>query len=418
MEFLGYHITIGICILLSAFFSGTETSIISASRLNLEYLARLGNPGARRGLLILDNIEDAVSMVLIGNNIVNMSAASFLVYIATRSYLLSDLWLFLLTIVQTIFFLIFCELSPKIITNAMADSYLMFFSLPIRVLMFVLKPAVNLSLLVTSAYKRFLGLNDIKRSLITSRDEIDILFDMGEKEGIITYDHKTYVSEMLTFKDMCARDIMRPTISIVSIDIKAGVRSLVDMIDKTGFSRIPVFENRVDNITGYIFYRDILKRPDEKNLSDYLIRAHYIPSTKNIFELYLEMIQNKVPLVFVVNEHGGVIGMVTHEDIAEEVVGEIQTADHNDEDYIRPLDDGRFVLRGDMNIDFFNRSFHLDIEKKGFETIAGFLMFNLKRIPRKGDTCEYKKYRFQVDEGSERSVTRILLIPPKKLRKK
>ena len=418
MEYLGYHITIIICTVLSAFFSGTETAMISASRLNLEYLGRLGVKGAQRGLYILDHIEDAVGMVLIGNNIVNMSAASFIVYVATRAYLLSDIQLFLVTAAQTVFFLVFCELSPKIITNAKADSYLILFSLPIRILMIILGPAVTFSLLITTAYKRFLGLKDIKRSLVSSRDEIDILFEMGQKEGIITNDHKTFVSEILSFKEMTASEIMRPTVSIISMDIKAGLRNLVDLINETGFSRIPVFENRVDNITGYIFYRDILKKPDAAGLSELLIPAHYIPSTRNIFELYLEMIQNKVPMVFVVNEHGGVIGMVTHEDIAEEVVGEIQTADHKDEEYIQALNDGRFMLRGDMDIDFFNRIFNLDVPKKGYETLAGFLMFNMKRIPRKGDTFEYRKFRFQVEDGTERSVTRIQLIPPRKLKKK
>ncbi len=408
-EYLVYNVGVIVFIFLSAFFSGTETSIVSANRFNIEVLARKGKKSAERSIYVLDNLEDAVGMVLIGNNVANISATAFIIFIATNAFALEDTELLAVTVIQTLLFLVACEITPKVVAKAKADQYLMFFSVPIKLLMIVLKPAVRFSLLITVAYKKIFRLEKINNSIVPSRDEIDLLYEIGEKEGLINEENKNYVSEILSFRETAAYDIMRPLVDIVSIEKSDSVRNLVALIDKTGFSRMPVYESRVDNIIGYIFYRDILKNRNAEKVYELIIKAHYIPGTKNIYELYLEMQQNKMPLVFVVNEHGGVTGMVTHEDIAEELVGEIQTEDHEVEDFITEISARKYRLRGDLDIDYFRRYFSIDIDKKGFETIAGFLMFYMKKIPRQGDSFEYKKIKFLVEEATERSVEKVVI---------
>ncbi|PKL35653.1 MAG: hypothetical protein CVV44_19160 [Spirochaetae bacterium HGW-Spirochaetae-1] len=407
--FLVYEILIFVFILFSAFFSGAETAIISSRRIAIETSAKKGKKSARRALYILDNMEDAIGMILIGNNIANVTATAFITYIATASYMLNDRGIFAVTAVQTLFFLLCCEIFPKIIARARAESFLNLFSLPIKGLTVVFRPVNRVSLAFTSVLKKILGIRRTGNSLVRSREELNILFKIGEKEGVIDGEHLMYVSEILSFKEMTAHEIMTPTIDIVSIELQSSVRQLVGLIESTRFSRIPVFDKRVDNIVGYIFFRDIFKREKVNNIAEIMIPASYVPSTKNIFELYIEMQDRKIPLVFVVNEYGAVIGMVSHEDIAEEVVGEIQSMDHTDEDLIVQVSEREFLISGDLDIEHFQKLFSLELEKRGFETIAGFVMSRMGKIPVKGEKFVYNKFTFIVEEATDRSVEKIIL---------
>lgn len=409
LQFQLYLFLIFVMMLLSFFFSGSETAILTSRRFELEALSDAGNRNAARSLQVLDNVEDAVSMILIGNNIVNIASAAFITYIATSAFLLDEPGLLAVTAVQTVLFLILCEVTPKVVARARAETFLMVCSYPLLALMAVMKPAVKVALLFSGALKSLLGITAPERRGVRSREEIDILFRMGKEEGVIDEEHHVYVSEILSFKGITAREIMTPTIDIVSVELDQGVKELTDVIVKNRFSRVPVYEKRVDNIVGYVFYREILKNRNAKKIADVMNRAYYVPATKRIVEIYAEMVENLIPMVFVVNEHGGVIGMVTHEDIAEEVVGEIQTRDQSEEELLTELGRNRYAVSGRMDIEFFMKRFKLAIEKKGFETLAGFVAYRMGKIPRKGDRFHYDRYTFIIDEATERSVEKVIV---------
>ncbi len=412
-----YIILIGVMMFLSFFFSGTETALLTSNRFYLESLSKTGNRRAKLSLRIVDNIEDTMGMILIGNNIVNISSTAFITYIATTAFMLQELGMLVVTAVQTILFLVICEVTPKVVARARAETFLMFFSYPIKILLVIMKPTIKFSLLFTKVLKSLLGVTESERSSIRSREEIDILFKIGEEDGVINVEHHEYVSEILSFRGMTAREIMTPTIDIVSIDVDAGMRELADLIVRTRFSRIPVYSGRVDNLVGYVFYRDILKHRSAKKIPDIMNKVHYVPATKRIVELYNEMVENLVPMVFIVDEHGAVVGMVTHEDIAEEVVGEIQTRDQSEEELVVELGRGKFLLSGKMDIEYFMRSFNIHIDKKGFETLAGFIEYRLGRIPKKGDRLDHEKYTFIIDEATDRSIEKVIVQTMKKKKK-
>jgi len=412
-----YIILIGVMMFLSFFFSGTETALLTSNRFYLESLSKTGNRRAKLSLRIVDNIEDTMGMILIGNNIVNISSTAFITYIVTTAFMLQELGMLVVTAVQTILFLIICEVTPKVVARARAETFLMFFSYPIKILLVIMKPTIKFSLLFTKVLKSLLGVTESERSSIRSREEIDILFKIGEEDGVINVEHHEYVSEILSFRGMTAREIMTPTIDIVSIDVDAGMRELADLIVRTRFSRIPVYRGRVDNLVGYVFYRDILKHRSAKKIPDIMNKVHYVPATKRIVELYNEMVENLVPMVFIVDEHGAVVGMVTHEDIAEEVVGEIQTRDQSEEELVVELGRGKFLLSGKMDIEYFMRSFNIHIDKKGFETLAGFIEYRLGRIPKKGDRLDHEKYTFIIDEATDRSIEKVIVQTMKKKKK-
>ncbi len=417
-QYQAYITMIGIMMFLSFFFSGTETALLTSNRFYLESLSKTGNRRAKLSMAIIDTMEDTMSMILIGNNIVNISSAAFMTYIATTAFMLDELELLIVTAVQTILFLILCEVTPKVVARARADAFLMTFAYPIKVLLVIMKPAVRFSLIISRALKALLGITESERRSIRSRDEIDILFKIGEEEGIINEEHHEYVAEILSFRGMTAKEIMTPTIDIVSIEAGAGMRELADLIVRSRFSRIPVYSGRVDNLIGYVFYRDILKHRNAKKITEIMNKVHYVPATKRIVALYTEMVENLIPMVFVVDEHGAVVGMVTHEDIAEEVVGEIQTRDQSEEELVTELGRGKFLLSGRMDIEYFMRSFNIHIDKKGFETLSGFIEYRLGRIPKKGDRLDHEKYTFIIDEATERSIEKIIVQSAKEKKKK
>ncbi len=409
-----YEAAVLFMILLSAFFSGYETSLISSNRIKIETDAKNGLRSAQRALYILDRIEDAIGTILIGNNVANIGATAFITFLATRAFFLDEKGLLIVTLVQTFIFLVLCEVSPKVVARSKPESFLKFFSYPIIFLMTVLKPFIWLSLFVSKLLNRKIKTGQMSSSIVRSRDELDLLFKLGRKEGVIYKDHQIYISEILSFQEVSAYEIMTPVIDIESVDITSGVKKLVELIDRTGFSRIPVFDRRVDNIVGYIFYRDILKNPGAKEIKDIITKPYYVPGTKNIYELYQEMYENSIPIAFVVNEYGGVIGMLSNEDIAEEVVGEIQTSDHREDKLIIRVSEKKYLLSGDLNIDYFQRHFNIPVEKRGFKTLAGFITYHLKKIPKKGDRLSYKNRTFVIDEATDRSVEKVVMYLPGK----
>ncbi len=418
MEYLIYEILIGVFILMSAIFSGTETAVTSSNSIKLRALAEKGNKLASMSINILDNIEDALSMVLIGNNFANVAATAFIVFVATKAFMFHESEVFIVTTVQTIFFLIFCEILPKTIARSRAETYLMVLSYPIYILLLIFKPAVKVSLVFSSWLKSLLNIDNLKYSVIGSRDEIGTLFKMGEKEGIIDEDHNSFVTEILSFRNLTANEVMTPTIDVFSIEEKQSIKQLIKLIDETRFSRIPVYQERVDNIIGYIHFKDFLKNGIVKNISDIVQKPYYVPSTKRISELYLEMQDNNIPLVFVVNEFGGIQGLITDEDIAEEIVGEIQTRDHPEEELIKEIKENRYLLSGSLDIDFFQKQFDVFIEKKGFETIAGFVTYRFGKIPKKGESFEYGGHIFTVFDATDRSVEKVAFKRSARARKK
>jgi putative hemolysin len=284
---------------------------------------------------------------------------------------------------------------------------------PLYIIKTLFFPLTALSSLLTTIIQKVFRFDSARSSLIRSRDEIGMLFSIGNKEGIIRKKHQEYIDEIMDLHAITAREIMTPIIDIVSVERGEPIRKVVLLIGKTRFSRIPVYDARVDNIIGYVYYRDLFEKKGVKKIDDVLRKPYFIPSTKKVDELFFEMQERDVRMLFVVNEFGGVEGLVTTEDIVEEVVGEIQTRDHPHSDLIQELHNRSYLVRGETDIEYFVKKFGMRIEKKGFETLAGFITAQLGRIPHTGETFTIDDFRFKVHEGSEKAVNSVIVTIPK-----
>lgn len=395
--------------LFSSFSAALEIAVVSSSRLKLEASAKKGKKSALRAISIIDRGEQAIGILLIVNNIAHIGAAAFTTFIATMYFKADETGIVIITAVQAVVFLIVCEYFPKILSRISPETFIMKFSLPTIFFMTLFLPANSVVIYFSKLIRKIINKGGADRSLLISREEIDILFRIGKSEGTINEDSHAFLSEILSLKKVIAYEIRTPMIDIVSIEKNQSVKDLIELIDESRFSRIPVYEDRVDNIIGYVFYRDILKEKKPQNISQFIMKPHYVPDTKNILELYFEMRENSIPVYFVVNEFGGVIGMVTHEDIAEEIVGEIHTRDHAKEDIIIKINERKYSIHGNLDIDFFKRFFKSDVKKDGFSTIAGFILYLAGKIPKKGERVSHGRFTFIVDEGTDRQIERIIM---------
>jgi len=310
------------------------------------------------------------------------------------------------------FFLLFCEIGPKIISKGNSESLLMFFSVPILFLMKFFKPLIRLALFFSETITGLFRIEKGEISPIKSRDDIATFISIGRKEGIIDEEKNLYLSEILSFKNAHAYEIMIPAVDIISVDINESYKNIISIIEKTRFSRLPVSKSREDNFIGYIYYRDLIKNPNSK-IENILIEPAFIPETKNVFDIYNKMQKERIPLVFVIDEYGNTSGMLTFEDIAEEIVGEIQTDDHPSEKIITKINEKKYILSGRLDIDYFQRYFNIEISKKHFETLGGFIMSLCGDIPEKGDHIKFKEYEFVIEETGIRTIDKVLFILPK-----
>ncbi|MGQ9842906.1 MAG: hemolysin family protein [Spirochaetota bacterium] len=412
--YIGSQILIILFTFLSAYFSATETAIVSSNIINVQTLVNKGIKRAQNVLQIVEYPDSALVTVLIGNNISNIGATAFITFFASKALLIHDSKLVLITIAQTLFFLIFCELFPKIISRSAPEKFLLHSVWIFQFISILMRPLIVATLLMSNMIKKGISANDSRPLPISSRDEIDTLFKAVEKGGIIESQHYIYFNQILSFRDVRANEVMTPLIDIISIEKNQSLKQCIHLIEKTRFSRIPVFEQRVDNIIGYIYYQDILKNKSVKNLEQIMRKPYFVPSTKKIYELINEMEEYEIPIVFVVNEYGAVEGLLTDEDIAEEIVGEIQTKDHPQDDSIKEIAPWKFSVAGNLDIEYFQRRFGIKIEKRDFETLAGFLLYVLGHIPDVGEKIHYQDITFQIEESTDRSIERVVVSIPKR----
>lgn len=411
IEYLAYEIIIAVFIALTFVLSAAETSVITSNPIRLRALIEKGGRSAVRSLNILENIEPAMGALQIMINIIEISVSAFIAFVATKAFFLGETGLFIVTVVQTIFLLTFCEVLPKIIARAKPEPVLILFSRPLVALVWFFTPLTRFALLLSNGIKRIFKLSE-RYSFISSRDDIGYMFKVGVSEGVIDEDHHGFVDEFLSLSQVTAYEVMTPLIDIVSIERRQSIRQLVGLISEKNYSKIPIYEERVDNIVGYVYYKDLLLNTGIRHIDEILIEPHFVPSTNNIHDLYHEMLEHDISVIFVVNEFGSVEGMATKEDVAEEIVGEIQTRDHHEEELIQAAGRNRYLIQGSVDIDYIKRKFKIQIEKKGFETLSGFMLHRMGRIPRRGERFVYEKMTFIIEEATDRSIERVLLVLP------
>lgn len=380
-----------ILLFFSAYFSGTELAFIVSNKLKIEVKARKKNIAAKSAYHFVKNNQAFFSTILIGNNIVNIAFASIATVVLAEHFGWND-YTILLTV--TIFTLIFGELIPKFIAREGADSLILIFSVPLRLLSIILYPLIKLTTHLSKLLTERKQESAEKRAHLFDREDMKILVDEGHKAGYVEKEESSFITKVFDFSEQKVYEAMRPRTEIVGISIYDSVTNAVNLFIESGFSKVIVYEDDLDNIKGFILAKDLFSEP--KQIKDIIREVQFYPETKKSIEILNAFLSSNVSIAVVIDEFGGTAGIVTMEDMIEELFGEIKDEYDIEETICRKISKDSYIISGKVEIDHINDRYHSNIATGAYETIAGFIIENLGYIPKSNETVTIDNYKFLI----------------------
>lgn len=415
------YIAIIICIILSAFFSACEIAFASVNRLRIKTKAKEKDPNAKLVLYIIDNFNDALSTILICNNLVNIVASAITTLIAID--LVGNNATLLATIVMTVIILIFGEITPKLVAKKIDEKFVYFACWPLKLLMIIFKPLVVAVVFMMKRLEKIWSVSKTQNSI--TEEELATLIEDVEDEGVIDKQKSDLMQSVLGFFDISASKIITPRIDILAIDIDDTEEEILQTVLSSPYSRIPVYQENIDNIIGILHVNRFLEnlidskeacKDVKKVLNSTLIDTCYVYETMKLQKVFKILNRGEVQLAIVTDEYGGTMGCVSIEDIIEELVGEIYDESDNEENLIRKISDDTYKVSGEMYIKDLAQD--LDIDEEVFDTnlntIGGFLIDKNKELPKKGYKYKLKNMTFTVIKVDSNRIEKILLKISKK----
>ncbi|MCI8515146.1 MAG: HlyC/CorC family transporter [Lachnospiraceae bacterium] len=401
---------------LSAFFSSAETSLMSSNKMRLRSLASEGDRRADILLTILENQSKMLSTILIGNNIVNLSASSLVTTLTIRMF--GNMFVGVATGILTLAILIFGEITPKTAATIHAERVALRYARIVQGLMIVFTPLVFVAEFLSRGVLWILRIDPNEKSDTITEEELRTIVEVSHEEGIIEKEERKMINNVVDFGDSLAKDIMVPRINMSIVEVSASYEELMEAFRADMFTRLPVYEENVDNIVGIINMKDLLlyKQDTEFCLKNYLREAYFTYEFKKTSELFIDMRQNTVSMAVVLDEYGAVAGLITLEDLLEEIVGEIR--DEYDEEELKnvqKLSDMEYVVEGSEKLDDLNDLLGLQLESEEYDSIGGFLIGLLEHFPNEGEEVEWEGIRFLVDKMDNNRIEWIHMYLPEPL---
>lgn len=385
-----YGIIIAVLIMLSAFFSCVETAFSCANRIRLKSYADNGSKKAVTALWVTDNFDKVLTAILIGNNVVNLGCSSIATVLCIE--LFHNYGAAIATGATTLLVLTFGEVVPKCFGKEATDTIVLNTAGILKVLTYILTPFVYFFIGIKSAVLKLANIKKDQPSV--TEDELKYIIDTIEEEGILEEEEKDLVQSALDFDEKTALEILTPRVDVVLIDTEDDEKAIKETILKERYSRIPVYEDNIDNIIGILHTRDYLeelsenKTPDIKEL---ITEPHFIYKSRKLSDILADFKEKKLHIAIVTDEYGGMLGIVTMEDLLEEIVGDIWDEDEEEERTYTKLKDGRYIISGDMDLSDLFEIFEMndddDIESI---SVGGFIVEQLGTIPTINQSVNYK----------------------------
>ncbi len=400
-------------ILLSAFFSGSETGLISLNRYRLRHLAKDGNAGAARASELLKRPDRLIGLILLGNNFVNILASSIATIIALR--LIGDDGIMVATLLLTVVVLIFAEITPKTLAALHPERFAFPATLLLRPLLRALFPVVWLLNTIPNALLRIIGISqeDMDSHNISSEELRTVVNEAG---AMIPQRHQKMLLSILDLEKVTVEDIMVPRSEIVGIDLEDDWETIEKQLRTSQHTRLPVFRGDIDNVQGFIHLRNVLALRRQQELSkedlESLIReTYFIPEGTALNTQLLHFQRQRRRIGLVVDEYGDIQGLVTLDDILEEIVGEFTTDPATSSKDIHPQEDGTFLVDGSANIRELNRIMHWDLPTDGPKTLNGMITEYLETIPEAGTSLLLEGYPIEILQTSSNTVKTVRIDP-------
>ncbi len=410
-----------ILILLSGFFSASETALAAYRTNNLE---KLDEERKKKTYELLKKwLKDPNEMltgILIGNNIVNILASSIATVVIVNYFGKNSSSVLLATGIMTILILIFGEITPKLIARNNSTRIAEVVVFIIYVMSFILKPIIALLMLISKLIGRILGINLTSSQIMITEEDIISFVNVGNAEGIIEEDEKEMIHSIVTLGETTAKEVMTPRTSMLAFEGSKTIDEVWDEIVENGFSRIPVYNGTIDDIIGIMYVKDLMTYIKNGNLdvpiSEIVRNTYYVPETKSIIEILKEFRSLKVHIAMVLDEYGGIVGLVTIEDLIEEIVGEIRDEyDEEEEDFFKKIAENEYEVDAMIDIETLDKELDIDLPiSEDYESLGGLMIKELGRICDVGDEITIENLYLRVLEVEKMRVSKVLI---KKLEK-
>ncbi len=398
-------------LLLLGFYAGSETAVVSASKARIDVLAEQRNKRATIIKRLLQEPDKMLGTVLVGTNL--MSTAAGVAGLRLMNSFLpgrEGLQEFVNTVVMTLLILVFCEIIPKTIFRVKADTLALRSAFGLWISSIFFYPVVSLVTKITNFVVKIAGDEESKEKIRIMREELRLLAKMGAKEGVIKKEQLQMVSSVLDLETLTLDKVMTPLVYITVLPKEATIEEFYKRVSETGFSRIPVYEERVDNLIGLVNVLDVLYSESQPSTIAPFIKmeVRHEPESRRVYSLLQELQRSQSPMVFVVDEYGGVVGLVTIEDLIEEILGEIRDEkDREEQGLIHKISENFIECDGKTEIQLLNDLYGMSIRPGNYNTIAGYTIFLMERIPKRGEFVETERLKITVLGADPRSIRRV-----------
>lgn len=401
-----------VLLLLSAFFSSSETALTTVSRIKLKALADEGNKSASKVLLVTENPGKLLSTILIGNNIVNISASALATTFTTNTF--GSKWLGVSTGIVTIFVLIFGEITPKTMASQSALKISLMFVHPIKFLMFILTPVIWLLDKITGLIFAILRVDTSAKNTMTE-SELRAVVEVSHEDGVIEPEEKFMISNVVDFGDALSKDVMIPRADIVCADITSTYEELVNIFRAEKFSRIPIYEDSKDSIVGLLYLKDLFFYSQTHDMKDFDLKSIlrqpiFVYEYQKTSQIFADMKTSSVTMAVVLDEYGATSGIITMEDLIEEIVGEIRDEyDDYEDDFIKKISDTQYDVDASIKLDDLNDALHTKLVSENYDSLGGLVIELLDKLPDEGETATYKNISLLVTKVHKNRIERITM---------
>ena len=403
----------------SAFFSSNETALMSVNKIRLRSLADEGNKRAAMALDILENqTPKLLSAILIGNNIVNISASSLA---TTLAYSFGGYMVSIVTVILTVLILIFGEITPKNYATINAERLTLRYIPVFKFLMTIMTPVIFIINLFSRGVMRLMRVDPDAASKAMTEEELRTIVDVSHEDGVIESDEKEMIYNVFDLGDATAKDIMVPRVHVTFADVESTYDELIEIFREDKFTRLPVYKDSQNNIVGIINMKDLLlyDKNEEFVIDRFLRKPHFTYETKSISDLLVEMKDSTFNIAIVLDEYGDMAGLITLEDILEEIVGEIHDEyDEKEDELVQKISDREYIIEGSMHLDDVNDHLNTELDSEDYDSLGGFIIEHLDRLPVAGDEVVTDDgIRLVVEKLDKNRIEKVHVYLPENLHK-
>lgn len=395
----GQIVFLVILLSLSAFFSASETAMMSLSKIRLRHMQEAGVPRADTISRLIEQPNRFLGSILVGNNLVNIAASAIATVLFTKYF--PGLGAAIATAVMTVLILIFGEITPKSVAAANSERASLRLAPMVSVVIKLFSPITRIIMFVTNGFVRLLGgSTDLAQPFIT-QEELKTIVNVSHEEGVLEGDERKMINNVFAFGDSQAKDVMTPRTDMIAINLEATYDDVVCSFKTEQFSRIPVYQETPDDIVGVIYIKDlILNNVTRENfvITEVLREPYFTYEFKRTAQLFEDMRQKHIPIAIVLDEYGGTAGVVTMEDLVEEIVGDIADEYDLHEDEIEVIQEDEYIVDGAARIELVNEMIGTRFESEDFDSIGGFVLGELGGLPEPGEIIQIDGVTFKVEE--------------------